>query len=272
MTRLGSSGNRGMPWVTSRIAERARIFFGARRLLLLRTGLGLLLAARREQAHLGISGIVEEAVIGRSLEALLRRVADDDDRHRGAAGELDEVVNLLLGHAHFLERDAARVEQLARIVAGVAVGSGVERYRRFLARLSQGVRFGAALGGARRDDAPLVHIFRTGRRRRVGDVQPALLVRPAIELLLRHHRARGQRENQGNPNALEDHAEIIPLCFSSASTRGSRPRNARDDSAAGRPPPTAAVSSRHVWAGGGASTPLSSKEVAARRQNNSPSL
>src|SRR5207247_10638144 len=88
---------------------------------------------------------VQNAVISAFLEALLRRIADDDNRHRGAAGELDEFINLLLGHAHFLERDAARVEQLARIVAGLAVGSGVERYRRFLARLSPGDRFGAAL-------------------------------------------------------------------------------------------------------------------------------
>src|SRR6266480_4548459 len=139
------------------------------------------------------------------------------------------------------------------------------------ARLSQGVRFGAILGGARRGDAPAVHIFRAGRRRRVGDVQPALFVRPAIELL-RRRGARGQRESEDNADALEDHAEIIPLCLSSASTRGSRPRKARNDSAAGRLPPTARISSRNFWPDRASSTPFSSKKPYASAESTSAHL
>src|SRR5262249_43740201 len=57
------------------------------------------------------------------------------------------------------------------------------------------------------------------------------------------------------------HAAIMPLCLSSASTLGSRPRNARNDSAAGRLPPTARISSRKRAPALASRIPLSSKKL-----------
>src|SRR5207237_8661679 len=70
------------------------------------------------------------------------------------------------------------------------------------------------------------------------------------------------RSPQRSPLSLHD-ALPISLCLSSASTRGSRPRKARNDSAAGRLPPTARISSRNFLPDRASSTPFSSKKLYA---------
>src|SRR5205085_11162472 len=94
--------------------------------------------------------------------------------------------------------------------------------------------------------------LRTRGQRRIGDVHAALLVGPAV-----HLRLRGRHGEKLYENKAADHAAIIPLCLSSASTFGSRPRKARNDSAAGRLPPTARISSRKRSPATGFSTPFS---------------
>src|SRR6185436_814388 len=68
------------------------------------------------------------------------------------------------------------------------------------------------------------------------------------------------------------HAGIMPLCLSRASTFGSRPRKARNESAAGRLPPTARISSRNLLPAAGLSTPCSSNRLYASADSTSAHL
>src|SRR6185436_1723797 len=92
------------------------------------------------------------------------------------------------------ERNAALVEMIARALAGLlAHRRGVERDRVVLHRELQivGILLAAVGGSGARGHAAgalLLHALRRSRRRRVGDVDAAVLIGPAIHLLRAHRR------------------------------------------------------------------------------------
>src|SRR6185369_10692891 len=111
----------------------------------------------------------------------------------------------------------------------------------------------------------LAHVLRPGRRRRIGKLNATVLVHPTVLLCL----GKPGEQQQGDQKKPGNHMGILPLCLRSAFTLGSRPRKARNDSAAGRLPPTARISSWNRRPASGFSTPFSSNRLYASAERTS---